>query len=227
MIDCTFRSAVQALTGLAAVLALTACGGGDGPSVGTGTSPDPVVAENHAPTISGTMPPVAVVGAAYSFKPNAVDPDNDSLTFKIASKPSWVTFDSKSGSVSGVPTAANIGSHEDIVISVTDGEATAALPATEIVVEKKASATTASVAVSWLPPSTNTDGSPIVGLKGYEIHYGNASKTYTETVAVDNPSLTRFLVEGLAPGKYFFTVTAVANSGAESEFSKEVSGEVG
>ncbi|MEP7242839.1 MAG: putative Ig domain-containing protein [Gammaproteobacteria bacterium] len=235
MIDCTYKSAVRALSGLAAVLALTACGGGGSDStVAAGTAPEspvsiapPAGTENHAPVISGTMPPVAVVGAAYSFSPKAVDPDNDKLTFKIASKPSWVAFDASTGKVSGTPAAANVGSHEDIVISVTDGKAMAALPATEITVEKKASATSGSVTVSWLPPTANTDGSTLVSLSGYQIHYGHASKKYTQTVVVENPGLTRFLVEGLNPGKYFFTVTAIGNGGTESEFSSEVSGEVG
>ncbi len=39
----------------------------------------------------------------------------------------WATFSSATGQLSGTPTAANVGSYANVVISVSDGKASAAL----------------------------------------------------------------------------------------------------
>ncbi|MEM9173328.1 MAG: hypothetical protein AAGA84_11560, partial [Pseudomonadota bacterium] len=58
----------------------------------------------------------------------------DELTFSIENKPDWASFDSDSGQLSGVPFAASIGTTEGIRISVSDGEASAALQAFSLMV---------------------------------------------------------------------------------------------
>ena len=85
--------------------------------------------ENRAPTITGS--PVTSVQAtqSYSFQPAASDPDNDTLTYAIANRPAWASFSTSTGRLSGAPTAAQVGNYSNIVISVTDGRASAALPA--------------------------------------------------------------------------------------------------
>jgi hypothetical protein len=90
---------------------------------------------NHAPVISGTPPTGVVAGAIYSFAPTASDPDGNALTFSIANQPSWATFSSPTGQLSGTPTKTNIGTFSNIVISVSDGTLTAALPAFSIQVQ--------------------------------------------------------------------------------------------
>lgn len=80
-----------------------------------------------------------------------------------------------------------------------------------------------SVTLSWTPPTENTDGSALTNLSGYEIHYGKQSGHYDQTVTVNNAGLTRYVVESLEPGKYFFVLTALTSKGAKSNFSGEVS----
>jgi hypothetical protein len=82
---------------------------------------------NHAPTISGTPPAAVTAGQAYMFKPAAADADNNTIGFSIANKPAWATFSSVTGQLSGAPTAAQVGSYANVVISVSDGKASAAL----------------------------------------------------------------------------------------------------
>jgi len=82
---------------------------------------------NHAPTISGTPPAAVTAGQAYMFKPAAADADKNSLGFSIANKPVWATFSSVTGQLSGTPTSAHVGIHANVVISVSDGKASAAL----------------------------------------------------------------------------------------------------
>ena len=88
--------------------------------------------ENRAPNISGTPAGSVEVDSAYSFTPSASDPDNDTLTFSVTGEPSWASIDSVTGEFSGTPTAAGV--HNGIVISVSDGELSASLPAFSITV---------------------------------------------------------------------------------------------
>src|SRR5437870_3823233 len=81
-----------------------------------------------APKITGTPPTTATVGQAYSFTPTAKDPEGKTLTFSIRNKPSWATFSTSTGKLSGTPTAA--GTTSSIMIIVTDGVSSASLQPT-------------------------------------------------------------------------------------------------
>lgn len=233
-----------ALLGWVALTGLVGCGGSDASSVASskysaaagqhsslvGTTTTPIVSPplqaplNTAPTIAGSMPAVIDAGKAFVFTPTAVDVDNDKLVFKISSKPGWATFDTRTGRISGTPTQADVGVHEDIVISVTDGKATVSLPKTDVTVEMPQR--TVNATLSWQPPTQNADGSALVNLTGYKIHYGTKSQQYSRSVSVPGAGMTRYMIEDLTPGTYFFSITAITTSGVESNFSPEVSGEI-
>ncbi len=80
-----------------------------------------------------------------------------------------------------------------------------------------------SATLSWTPPTQNLDGSPLIDLTGYKIYYGNKPGNYRSSIHIDNPGLTIYVVEHLTPNTYYFVLTAVNSSGAESRFSNEVS----
>jgi hypothetical protein len=80
---------------------------------------------NKSPTITGTPATQATVGVAYSFQPTAKDPEGKALTFSIRNKPSWATFSTSTGRLSGTPAAA--GTTSSIMIIVTDGVTSASL----------------------------------------------------------------------------------------------------
>lgn len=82
---------------------------------------------NRAPTISGTPPAAVTAGQAYQFRPVAVDADKNTLGFSIQNRPVWATFSSATGELSGTPTSAHVGSYANVMISVSDGKASAAL----------------------------------------------------------------------------------------------------
>jgi len=86
------------------------------------------------PVISGTPPASIAAATAYAFTPTASGPAGDTLTFSIANKPSWATFSTTTGELSGTPASADVGSDSDIIISVGDGTLSAALPAFTITV---------------------------------------------------------------------------------------------
>ncbi|MEM1261992.1 MAG: Ig domain-containing protein [Pseudomonadota bacterium] len=105
-------------------LLLTACGGGGG----GGDSGAPVPApSNNAPVISGSPAETVSAGQLYAFTPMASDADGDTLTFTIENQPPWATFDATTGQLTGTPFTANVGTTEDVRISVSDGEAAASL----------------------------------------------------------------------------------------------------
>jgi large repetitive protein len=133
------------LTVLALVFALSvgACG-----QVGVSNSGSALTNSNSVPTpgsgttqpsappvISGTPATSIVAGQSYSFTPTASDGSGSrSLTFSIANKPEWASFDGTSGRLSGTPSAASVGTFANIQISVSDGQTSAALDAFAITV---------------------------------------------------------------------------------------------
>ena len=173
---------------------------------------------NSAPSISGNPPAAVKVGEAYAFTPSASDPDGDSLTFSIENKPNWLEFSTTDGRISGTPTLANVGTFSSIRISVSDGQASSTLGSFSIDVTQVA---TASTTLSWTAPTQNEDGTTLTDLAGYKIYYGKSSGSYTNTIRIDNPSITTYLVENLTPDTYYFAATAFNDAGIESRFSGE------
>jgi hypothetical protein len=205
--------------------ALTACGGGDGLNVADATASNPsTAASNQAPTIAGTPSKSIAAGKAYSFTPTASDADKDKVTFTIANKPAWATFDTATGALTGTPSDKDVGASQPIEIAATDGAAVTSLPDFTITVAAAGTATgDKSVSIAWTPPTQNSDGSALTDLKGYKIHYGTESQNYTSTVSVDTAGLTRYQLESLPAGTLYFAMTAYNSAGAESSFSSEVS----
>jgi hypothetical protein len=80
-----------------------------------------------------------------------------------------------------------------------------------------------SLTLGWVAPTENSNGTPITDLAGYKIHYGTASANYTKVVAVSNPSLSRYVLDSLESGTYFFAITAYNSKGIESTLSGEIS----
>jgi hypothetical protein len=76
---------------------------------------------NDAPVISNSPAVSVVEGISYNFMAVATDVDvGDSHTFSISNLPSWATFNSSSGLLSGIPFEADVGIHSNIIITVTD-----------------------------------------------------------------------------------------------------------
>ncbi len=94
-----------------------------------------VAAVNDAPILSGSPDVTAKERASYQFVPSAADVDGDTLVFSIANQPAWAEFDSASGTLSGTPSRADVGVTRDVIISVSDGTESSALPAFDLTVE--------------------------------------------------------------------------------------------
>ena len=169
-------------------------------------------------TISGSPATTATVGKLYTFTPTVKKPTGDTVSFSIKNKPAWASFSIASGTISGTPTASNLGSYSGIAISASDGHTSAALAPFSIYVTSS-SGTTGTAKLTWTAPTTNTNGSGLTDLAGYHIYYGNSPSAMTKVITVSSPATTSYTVSSLASGTWYFAVNAYTTSGVESSLS--------
>lgn len=183
-----------------------------------GGSPAAPSAATGAPSISGIPKETVIVGESFEFQPKASDPDGDRLSFSIDNQPGWTTFDAETGRLAGRPKAGHEGAYENVRITVSDGANTAAISfSIEVAMQGSASLT-----LSWTPPTQNEDGSALTDLAGYYIYYGNEAGDYPNRVEIANPGISTFVVEGLTADTYYLVATAYNADGVESRRSNEV-----
>jgi len=187
---------------------LAACGGSGGGS-GDGSGAAPV---NRPPQIAGAPPIAAQVGQPYQFTPSATDPDGDALSYSIQNRPAWASFNAATGALSGTPAAPDAGSYAGIVISASDGKATASLAPFTLAV----AAATSTAELAWTKPANNEDGTPLTDLAGYKIRYGTSPGTLTELVDVAGAEITSASIAGLAAGTWYFSISSYTSAGVES-----------
>ena len=204
-----------------ATLALSACFDDDGRSwqIAGVDPPGQPPGANTPPMITGTPPAHVLEGEPYEFVPTAADADGDSLEFSITRKPAWASFDRTTGRLSGTPDAEDVGNFTNIAIAVSDGQASASLGNFDVSVNQIA---LGAATISWTPPTENADGTTLTNLAGYRIYYGRSPTTLNQSVALNNPGLTRYVVENLTPAIWHFVMTSVNAQGVESTRSATV-----
>jgi hypothetical protein len=211
---------------IASVL-LAACnkGGGSGtPSnVAPPTSTTPPVTSstpaNRAPVISIQSNAEILVGRELTLRPSASDPDGQSLSFTISNRPSWLSFSAQTGEISGTPGAADVGTYDNIRITVSDGQAQASATFSVAVL----AAATGRATLSWNAPTQRTDGTPLVDLAGFRVYYGTSANDLSQVIEVRDPGARSWVIEDLTSGTWYFAATAFDQSGAESSRSNTAS----
>jgi hypothetical protein len=87
---------------------------------------------------------------------------------------------------------------------------------------------TGSTTVSWVAPTTNTDGSALTNLAGFRVYYGTSSTALTSNVLIDDVTRRSATINSLTTGTWYFSVRAFNTSNAQSDnsnvASKTVSG---
>jgi hypothetical protein len=174
-----------------------------------------------SPKITGAPKTSTKANESYSFVPSASDADGDKLTFSIANKPAWLAFSTTTGALTGTPTEAQVGVYRNVTIQVGSGGEYDTLAAFDI--EVVSVAVKKGVTLSWTPPTQNADGTALSNLAGYKIKYGQQTGVYTNEISIANPGIAAYMVEGLAPGTYYFVITAYNSKGVESTLSNESS----
>ena len=76
-----------------------------------------------------------------------------------------------------------------------------------------------SVTLSWTAPTENEDGSTLTDLDGYRLYWGKTPGDYSDSITVDNESITTFVVENIPSGTYEFVATSFNMAGIESRYS--------
>jgi hypothetical protein len=197
------------------VLALSACGGTGG--VSTTASSAQVGSGNSGSRLQGRPATAVSVGQRYSFQPVSVSGTGGTLTFSASNLPGWLSIDSRTGRLSGTPTAGDIATYTGLVIVASDGSATAPFSITVL------AAGSGTASLSWTAPSSNSDGSTLTDLAGFVVLYGNSPADLSRSISITNPSISTYVVESLTPGTWFFAVQAVNAMGARSESSETAS----
>jgi hypothetical protein len=173
--------------------------------------------QNSPPVIAGVPVTLVQAGQSYTFSPSATDPNGDTLSFSIANRPRWADFNIDTGELSGTSSASDLGEYDDISIMVSDGMDSASLPAFSIVVQ--AEPAFGSARISWVAPVRYRDGSPLTNIAGYQIYYGTRADDLTNTQTVNDSGATSATITGLAPGTWYFAVSAFDDLNAMSENS--------
>jgi hypothetical protein len=174
------------------------------------------------PTISGTPPTSATAGTPYTFQPTAAGPAGMTLSFSVQNKPAWANFSIATGQLTGTPTSAQTGSYSNIVVSVSDGQASSALAPFTISVAGT-TASTGSATVNWVPPTQNTNGSALTNLAGIILYYGTAPASLTQSVKLASSSQISYTIANLTAGTWYFGGVAYTNTGVQSAMSPVVS----
>jgi hypothetical protein len=170
-------------------------------------------------SIAGTPAASVTAGSAYSFQPT-VSASTGTVTFSITGQPAWASFSTTTGALTGAPTAGQVGTTGSIAITATDGSSRAYLAPFTIQVKAAVASspppTTGAATLSWTEPTHNTNGSPITGLAGYHIYYGTSESNPSQRIDLTGATATSYVVQGLAPGTYYFTVVAYNDAGIDS-----------
>lgn len=193
-------------------------------------------------SIYGSPSTSVIATRYYGFQSWATDTDHKTVTYSIQNKPSWATFDTRYGHLYGIPSASNVGTYSNIVITASDGVSSAHLPAFAITVKSNGTSTTSgggsgsgsgsgggttsstgSVTVSWTPPTQNTNGSALTNLAGYTINYGTNASDLSSEVKVSTTGVTSYVIDNLPAGTYYFGISAYSSAGESSSVSKVVS----
>jgi hypothetical protein len=128
-----------------------------------------ITTQNHPPIITGTPATNSTVGTYYTFIPSASDQDGNTLTYSITNKPSWASFNTSTGALTGTAVA---GTYSGIQISVSDGSLTASLPSFSITATAPvnhapsisgtpATTDTAGTYYTFTPSASDQDGNPL------------------------------------------------------------------
>jgi hypothetical protein len=172
------------------------------------TTPPPTTPPNQPPTISGTPATTVVAGAAYAFTPSAADADGDGLTFSMSGAPAWLAISKTTGKVTGTPTASNIGTTANIVISVSDTKASVSLPAFKIIVSAASTGGGGTTPPPTTPPPTTpTNRAPTIkGSPATSVTVGN-TYSFTPTAADADGNTLTFAINNKPSWATFSTTT--------------------
>jgi len=76
--------------------------------------------------------------------------------------------------------------------------------------------------LAWTAPTENVNNEPLADLAGYKIYCWTAEKHHTNTIEVNDPVMTSYMLDELEPGTYNCAISAVNADGDVSALSNVV-----
>jgi ribosomal protein L31 len=128
------------LVGLA--LAMAGCDGAS-QTAGRAAQNSP---SNQSLAIQASPPTSVTAGSTYNMQVQVQSTAKAAVSFSIRHKPGWAVFSTSSGAMSGTPTAADVGTYPNIIVSASNGAASASLPPFSVTVTTTATAAAGSSA---------------------------------------------------------------------------------
>ncbi len=110
-------------------------------------------------TIAGKPPSTISAGSAYSFTPTATDSAGHKVSFTITGKPSWATFNSATGALTGTPSSGSVGKYSNIGISAFYETSYSSVLWFSITVSSGSGTPSSAVTISGTPSTKVTAGS--------------------------------------------------------------------
>lgn len=147
-----------------------------------------------------------------TFAGEASDLEDGDLSGEIL----WVSdIDGVLGTGASISVQLSIGSHV-ITATVIDSGSLTEEQSISITVNQVIGTAT----VTWVPPTENTDNSILTDLAGFKIYYGTSQEQLSESVTIDDPAASSWVIENLSGNTtYYFAVTAFNANGVESDYS--------
>jgi hypothetical protein len=166
----------------------------------------PLAATPAVPTVSFSDSPSTIASGSASI-----------LTWSSTNATACTASGGWSGTLapSGSQSTGALSASTTYTLSCTGAGGSASQSATVAVTP----ATTGTAILTWVPPTSNTDGSAVTPLSGYTIYYGTSASALTQSVVITDATATTCEVTGLASGTWYFAVAAAAQDGTESAMS--------
>jgi hypothetical protein len=141
---------------------------------------------------------------------------NGRVTVTLPGAPSYTTTFSSAKTFSRVVTVkfrADAPGSLKVVYTQTAGAGTINMQAAAL------STVGGSTTLTWQPPATNTDGTPLTNLTAFKVYWGTAQGTYPHSTSIASGTARTHTVTGLGTGTWYFVVTALNAKGIESPYS--------
>lgn len=122
-----------------------------------------------------------------------------------------------------VPLAGSTSTAPSVTTDSSSSTTTTGVPAPALIAQQTAANT---LTVSWLAPTENTDGSALTNLHGYRIYYGTSKTDMSHKIDINTVGTQSFVVEDLAPGVWYFAVSAYNSKDIESTLSNVADGTI-
>ena len=148
--------------------------------------------------------------------PTATDPEADAISFTIANKPAWASFDPSTGTLEGQPSIADIGSYPNITISATDG----LLRGLAERVQDRRGEHGAGLDRAQLGPADGA-GRRLAADEPRRLQrlLGHRARPLPESRGDPESGVATHVIDELPPGTYYLVATAYDAHGIESDFS--------